>query len=138
MGAQVTPLAGARADDTAPEPVAPRRAGAAARTAGPGPFVPLLLATAALCLWAAGATWQLLEARGALVQTHQSQQETVDNAGRLRASLDTLAADTQRLADTGNPQAALLVSELKKRGITINAAATPAATPPAADAAGKR
>lgn len=138
MGAQISPLTGARAEETATEPAAPRRAATPAGTAGPGPFVPLLLATATLCLWAAGATWQLFEARSALLQTHQSQQETVNNAGRLRASLDALAADTQRLADTGNPQAALLVNELKKRGITINAAATPSAAPPAADAAGKR
>jgi hypothetical protein len=46
----------------------------------------------------------------------------VDNAGRLRASLDGLAADTQRLADAGNASAALLVTELRKRGVTINAA----------------
>jgi hypothetical protein len=51
----------------------------------------------------------------------------VDNAGKLRASLDALAADTQRLADTGNANAALLVAELKKRGITIN----PNPSPPA-------
>ena len=64
----------------------------------------------------------------------------MDNAGKLRTSLDGLAADTQRLADRGNPTAALLVTELKKRGITINpqagaglgaaAAATTAASAP--------
>jgi hypothetical protein len=47
----------------------------------------------------------------------------VDNAGKLRASLDALAVDTQRLAEAGNPSAKLLVDELRKRGITINPAA---------------
>ena len=55
--------------------------------------------------------------------------QTVDSAAKLRASLDALASDTQRLADAGNASAALLVAELRKRGVTINAAATPAASP---------
>ncbi len=55
---------------------------------------------------------------------HASQQQTVDNAARLRASLDAIAADTQRLADSGNANARLLVEELRRRGITINAAAS--------------
>ncbi len=61
-----------------------------------------------------------------------AQQQTVDNAGKLRTSLDGLAADTQRLADRGNPNAALLVTELKKRGITINPQAGAAAAAAAA------
>ena len=44
----------------------------------------------------------------------------MDNAGKLRGLLDGLAADTQRLADRGNANAALRVTELSKRGITIN------------------
>ena len=48
-------------------------------------------------------------------------------AARASASLDGLAAATQRLADRGNPNAALLVMELSKRGITINPQAGAAA-----------
>ena len=51
--------------------------------------------------------------------------QAVDNAGKLRASLDGLA-------DRGNPNAALLVTELKKRGITINPQAGAAAAGAAA------
>ena len=51
----------------------------------------------------------------------------MDNADKLRTSLDGLAADTQGLADCGNANAALLVTELKKRGITINPQAGAAA-----------
>ena len=96
-------------------------------------FVPVLLATVALLL---GLGWQahlLWAERGSLQAAHASQQQTVDSAGKLRTSLDTLAADTQRLADSGNTSAALLVEELRKRGVTINAqvgaAAAPAARP---------
>lgn len=98
------------------------------------PFVPLLLLSAALLLAFGFETAQRLRERQTLQAAHASQQQTVDNAGKLRASLDALAADTQRLADAGNANAVLLVNELRKRGITINAAAQAAAPVPAASA----
>lgn len=91
------------------------------------PFVPLLLGGLALLGWLAFQTQQLLGERQALQAAYTSQQQTVDNAGKLRGSLDALAADTQRMADGGNPNARLLVDELRKRGITINTANTPTA-----------
>ncbi len=92
-----------------------------------GPFLPLLLASTALLGWMGFQTWQLFTDRQALLAAHANQQQTVENAGKLRGSLDVLAADTQRLADAGNASARLLVEELKKRGVTINAAAAGAA-----------
>ena len=74
----------------------------------------------------------LVSERSALNTAFEGQQQTVDNAGKLRASLDGLAADTQRLADRGNANAALLVTELKERGITINPQAGAAAAAAAA------
>ena len=82
-------------------------------------------------------TWVLVSERSALNTAYGGQQQTVDNAGKLRGSLDALAADTQRLADAGNASAALLVAELRKRGITINAKAGAAAPAEAAPAAVK-
>jgi len=89
------------------------------------------LAVLAVLVWQ---TWLLSTEREALLTAHAGQQQTVDNAGKLRGSLDTLAADTQRLADAGNANAALLVAELRQRGITINPQANAAAAP-AAEAA---
>ncbi len=83
-------------------------------------FVPLLLAGLAVLVVLGWQTYLLASEREALNNAHATQQQTVDNAGKLRASLDALAADTQRLAERGNANAALLVTELKKRGITIN------------------
>ena len=94
-------------------------------------FVPVLLGTLALLLGLAWQSYQLLAEREGLQAAHGGQQQTVDNASKLRASLDALAADTQRLADTGNASAAVLVAELKKRGVTIN----PQVAAPAAAAA---
>ena len=117
------------------EAKAPPRA-AKAPSAPPAPhsaFLPLLLGLLALLSWLCFQAWMLGSERSALQAAHQGQQQTVENAGKLRASLDGLAADTKALADTGNANAALLVAELKKRGITINAntAPTPAAAAPA-------
>ena len=86
-------------------------------------FVPVLLCALALLLALGWQTYLLATERDSLQAAHFGQQQTVDNAGKLRASLDALAADTQRLADTGNASAALLVTELRKRGVTINAQA---------------
>jgi hypothetical protein len=86
-------------------------------------FVPVLLCALTLLVWFAFQSVLLLGDRDALQATRQAQQATVDNAGKLRASLDALAVDTQRLAEAGNPSAKLLVDELRKRGITINPAA---------------
>jgi hypothetical protein len=83
-------------------------------------FTPLLLALLALLLWLGWQTSVLVIEREGLASAYAGQQQTVDNAGKLRASLDSLAADTQRLAQAGNGNAALLVAELNKRGITIN------------------
>jgi hypothetical protein len=85
-----------------------------------GAFVPLLLLGLTLLVWLGFQCVQLLNERSALATAHASQQQTVDSAAKLRASLDALAADTQRLADGGNPNAGALVAELRKRGITIN------------------
>ena len=117
-----------------PERPAPHgwRAPQARPAATHGVFVPLLLCGLAVLGTLGYQTALLIEARSTLQATHASQQQTVDNAARLRQSLDALAADTQRLADAGNPNAGLLVNELAKRGITINAhAGTPAETPAA-------
>ena len=91
-----------------------------------GPFVPLLLGGLALASWFSVQTWLLLGEKSALQATHASQQQTVESSGKLRQSLDAIAADTQRLSDSGNPNARLLVEELRKRGITINPNATAA------------
>ncbi len=97
-----------------------------ASTTGPGlspavmTFVPVLLCAIAVVGFLLFQLVVLAIDRGALHKAHEAQQQAVDNATKLRGSLDALAADTQRLADAGNPNAGLLVAELRKRGITIN------------------
>lgn len=91
------------------------------------PFYPVLILTATLVLWFGFQTSQLLAERTSLRGLEQNQVPIHDNAQRMRAQLDAIAAGTQRLADSGNPNAKLIVEELRRRGITINPNAT---TPP--------
>ena len=108
---------------------------AAARKAQPAAprsaALPLALGLLAVVAWLGHQAWQLDQERQQLELARSNLQPTVDTAKRLRRSLDLLAADTQRLADGGNANARVLVDELRKRGITINAAATAAASSPA-------
>lgn len=84
-------------------------------------FVPILLTTLAVLGWLGFQALQLLEDGDRIQAARVAQQQTVDNAARMRASLDALAADTQRMAEAGNVNARTLVNELERRGVTINA-----------------
>lgn len=94
---------------------------------GHSPFLPLLLLSAALVSWFTFQAFQLVNERQQLVAVRAGQDAQVDAAAKVRASLDTVAAATARLADGGNVNARILVEELRKRGITINP--TPPASP---------
>ncbi len=113
-------------------PAAGRSAPAPVPAAAPAPprataFWPLLISLLALLAYFGAQLIDAVNTRAALQALYAGQQQTVDSAAKLRASLDALAADTQRLANGGNGNAALLVDELRKRGVTINVAATPGA-----------
>lgn len=97
--------------------------------------LPLALGLLAVLTFLGHQVWQLDQERQQIEIARGNLQPTVETAQRLRRSLDLLAADTQRLADGGNANAKVLVDELRKRGITINAAA--AAPAPSTDGGGK-
>jgi hypothetical protein len=92
-------------------------------------FAPLLLLTVTLLSWLGFQTYQLVGERQQLAQMRFAQEAQVEAAGKVRASLDTVATATAKLADSGNVNARILVAELRKRGITINPAAPAAAAP---------
>jgi hypothetical protein len=75
----------------------------------------------ALVAWTGFQTFHLVRERELLKQTLTNQEPLVQNSMKLRSSLDSLAAATQRLAERGNPNAKLLVDELRKHGVTIRA-----------------
>jgi uncharacterized protein YoxC len=89
-------------------------------------FIPLLLIAIALVIWTGFQTIQLFKERKYLSTVIADQAKTVDQSQKLRAQLDSIAKTTLQLAKQGNPNAKLIVEELRKRGVTINLGDSPA------------
>ena len=94
-----------------------------------GPFLPLLLVGIAFLGWSGFQSWELLRERSALETLRITQIQPLEKSQKLRAELDAIASNTQRLADSGDASAKLIVDELRKRGITINPDASTAQSP---------
>lgn len=82
-------------------------------------FLPVLLLAFAFLFWTGFQTMQLVREGAAMSSAYQNQDQLVQNATKMRKSLDTIAKETQKLADQGNPNAKLLIDELKKHGVNI-------------------
>lgn len=85
-----------------------------------GSFAPLFLGLLTLVIWFGFQTYQLVKERDNLAQLKTNQTQVYTNAQKMRGQLDALAAETAKLAQAGNPNAAALVNALKARGITID------------------
>jgi hypothetical protein len=83
-------------------------------------FLPMLLCVTSVVIWFAFQTFQLFKERESLTALSATQLPIYTNAQKMRAQLDTIAAETAKLAQAGNSHAALIVSELKQRGVTID------------------
>ena len=88
---------------------------------GRSAFLPLLIVTVATTACGAFQSYQLVQESAALKTLAANQENLMQNAVKLRAQLDAIAGDTQRLANAGNASAQTIVNELRRRGITINA-----------------
>lgn len=87
-------------------------------------FVPLLLTVLAVTGWFAFQSVNLAMEREQLGKAQSALESQQANATKLRASLDAVATATAKLAADGNSNARIIVDELRKRGITINSAAS--------------
>jgi hypothetical protein len=83
-------------------------------------FVPTLLMALAIVGWLAFQGVQLARERLQLSELQTSLGAQAEAATKLRASLDTVATATAKLAADGNESARVIVEELRKRGVTIN------------------
>jgi len=90
-------------------------------------FLPVALLAVAILLWVGFQTTQLIAERESLHTLRQGQESQVQSSQKLRASLDAVASATAKLAEQGNPNARLVVDDLRKRGVTINS--NPASPP---------
>ena len=84
------------------------------------PFLPLFLLAIGAVAWPAFQCYQLVSEKQALTPVFGNQSRQVEDSTKLRNSLDALARETALLADTGNAGAKFIVSELARRGVTIN------------------
>lgn len=84
------------------------------------PFLPMLLIVLAIVVWSGFQASQLYQERATLANLRTNQETTHQNAQKMRAQLDALAAGTQTLANAGNKNAQAVVNALAQRGITIN------------------
>ena len=87
-----------------------------------GLAVSVCFVVVAFVLWTGFQTSQLMRERGMLKAILTSQEAPVQEATKLRTQLDSIARGTQELANQGNANAKTIVTELQKRGITINVA----------------
>ncbi len=83
-------------------------------------FLPMLLLSLAFVAWLGFQALQQWTDREQVAQALAGLEAPEQNATKLRASLDAVATQTSRMASEGNPNARLIVDELRKRGITIN------------------
>ena len=90
-------------------------------------FLPMLLMAIALVGWFGLQSYELAGDRKQLTTIMATQDTQVAAAMKIRTALDSLAADTKRLANAGNINARVIVEELQKRGVTINTGPTVAA-----------
>jgi hypothetical protein len=111
--------------DTQARPAQPPQVQAAASA-----FLPLLLFGLAFIAWTVFQTVELVGERVNLHSARTAQQPQLEQAQRLRNSLSSLAADTQRLADGGDAGAKQVIDRLRQNGITVNPNAPVAAPPP--------
>ena len=96
------------------------------KPAGRSVFVPVLLIALTLMVMAIFQTSQLLRDRQRLDTLHTGQEKLLSDARNVRQQFDSLAQGTARLAARGNQNAALLIAELKKIGVTVSLPDSPA------------
>ena len=84
-------------------------------------FMPHLLMGLALVGWLGFQAWQQVGEHQQLAVLAASGAPQEQAAQKVRASLEAIATATAKLADEGNANAQVVVDQLKKRGVTINA-----------------
>jgi len=100
-------------------------------------FVPVLILGLVMLAWFGFQSSQLRAERAAMHDVITSQEKQVQDSKKLRDALDAVARGTAQLAAAGNPNAKLIVDELKRRGITISPEQPAATTTPAPAPASK-
>lgn len=83
--------------------------------------LPLLLLAAAMVVALAVETVQLLDEHYRLSRLEAAQAQQVQQATKFREQLQSLAAETARLADGGDAAAEQVVETMRQQGVTLKA-----------------
>jgi hypothetical protein len=65
-------------------------------------------------------TFELIKARGNLVTTRAGQEQAAQQSLQLRRQLDALATGTAQLAASGDANAAKIVEDFRRQGVTFS------------------
>ena len=91
--------------------------------------VPLLLGLLALVLFLLFQTSQVLTQRSALSTAYDGQNGPMQDSGKVRQQLESVAQKTADLAARGNANAQAIISEMARQGIKIDTKKPVAAQP---------
>jgi hypothetical protein len=83
--------------------------------------LPLAILAAALAVALAAATVLLLDDRHRLAELRETQAPQIQQAAKLRDQLQSLGAETARLAESGNAAAKQVVDAMRQQGVTLKA-----------------
>jgi len=86
----------------------------------PSVSLTLALVVVSWSAWVVFQTTQLVSERTNLERLKVGQESAFQQSVKTRAEIDSIANDIARLATQGNSGAQLIVTELQKRGITID------------------
>lgn len=80
----------------------------------------LTLVVFSWCAWMVFQTVQLVRERNHLAQLQTNQESALQEAAKIKAQIDSISAETAKLAAEGNPNAQRIAAEFKKRGFKVN------------------
>jgi uncharacterized protein YoxC len=84
---------------------------------GGSSHVPVLLLALAFCVLGVFQTTQLISDREMLANLKLAQESSIQEGGRIRHQLDSLATRTAQLTNDGNPRAKAIVDDMRRQGI---------------------
>lgn len=80
----------------------------------------LTLVVFSWCAWMVFQSVQLVRERNHLSQLQANQESALQEAAKIKTQIDSITAETAKLAAEGNPSAQRIAAEFKKRGFKVN------------------
>ena len=82
-------------------------------------LVPVFLLSLTMCGLMTFQTIEIINQKNALMEAEKQQEKPLDDVRKIQVQIDALALGTLKLAQQGNKNAQLIVSQLKDMGLVI-------------------